>query len=343
MSEVYVVSRERAGLELDEFLCLLFPEWNKGFLRRQVHAGTVLVDGAQTLPSHRLRADQVLMVDIDVTDTPAAPIAPGVPLEILEETDDWMVVAKPAGLAVEPERWARDAASLSGALLQVARQRGGEDGGIDERMRLVHRIDKETSGAVLVAKNVEAERALRRAFEEGRVEKTYFALVEGEHPLADGEAEVIDLPVGPDGRRSGRMMVRPAKDKKKGAGGGKPSRTRVRVERRFRGYTLLRCEPLTGRTHQIRVHLSHAGFPLAVDKFYGRRDSLLLSALKPGYRSKPGRAERALMDRLTLHAAEIGVPDLSEAGGDPQRVSAPFPKDFAQALKQLEKHRSMSS
>ncbi len=343
MSEVHVVSRDRAGLELDEYLCLLFPEWNKGFLRRQVRDGRVLVDGAPALPSKRLRADQVLLVDIDRDGVPQAPVAPGLELAILHETDDWMVVAKPAGLAVEPERWAREAATLSGALLSVSLDRASDpERGVDERYRLVHRIDKDTSGAVLVAKHLEAERGLRVAFEQGRVEKSYLALVEGEYPLADGEEDLIDLPIGPDGRRSGRMAVSAdasGKRRKRTDDGGKPSRTRVSVERRFRGYTLLRCEPLTGRTHQIRVHLSHVGFPLAVDRLYGRNDELLLSRLKHRYKTKRGQPERPLMGRLTLHAERLGVPDLGQ-GGDPVRVTCPLPKDFQQTLRQLERHRS---
>ncbi len=335
MSEVFVVPSDRAGLELDEFLCLQFPSWTKGFLRGQVRDGKVLVDGQIARPSQRLRIDQVLMVDIEEESAPLAPVAPEAELTILHEADDWMVIDKPAGLAVEPERWARDDACLAGALLQVARERAGiedpdEVGPVAERFRLVHRLDKETSGVLIVAKNIEAERHLRRCFEDGRIEKVYFALVEGEHPLADGESEVIDLPIGPDHRRTGKMMVRTNE--------GKPSRTRISVGERFRGYTLLRCEPLTGRTHQIRVHLAHTGFPLAVDRLYGRRDAFLLSAIKNGYKAKKGRPERPLMDRLTLHARMVGVP--LSASDEIVRVAAELPRDMQNVLKQLEKHRA---
>jgi 23S rRNA pseudouridine1911/1915/1917 synthase len=335
VNEVFVVVEDRAGLELDEYLCLQFPDWNKGFLRQQVRRGRVLVDGMPARPSQRLRTDQVLMVDIDEESAPAAPVAPEAELTILHEEEAWMVVEKPAGLAVEPERWARDAPCRSGALLQVARSRADDagdpvgEGRVEERFRLVHRLDKETSGAVIVAKTLEAERELRRAFEAGRVQKEYLALVEGEVSLADGESTVHDHPIGADDRRSGRMRVR--RD-------GKPSRTRVRVERRFRGYTLLRCEPLTGRTHQIRVHLAHVGHPLAVDRLYGRRDGLMLSSIKPDYRPKRGRPERPLIGRLTLHAEAVGVPG-GESGS--VRVEAPLPKDFQTTLKQLQKNRGL--
>lgn len=353
MSDTFVVPPVRAGMELDEFLCLQYPDFNKGFVRTQIRDGRVLLDGVQALPSKRLRTDQVLFVSFDDLEPPRPPVAPEVEIPVLHETDDWLVVDKPSNLAVEPERWAREKASLSGALLQMVRDRTaragaeagsavGDGGEIPYRLRLVHRIDKDTSGAVLVAKNIETERFLRIAFEEGRVRKRYLALVEGEHPLADGEVELIDLPLGPDERKSGRVMVR-ERD-------GKPSKTRVAVERRFHGYTLLACEPLTGRTHQIRVHLAQTGFPLAVDPVYGRRDAFYLSSIKPGYKQKAGRKERPLIERLSLHAARIGVPalglatDLGQAAGADGAdvvtwVDAPLPKDFSNALKQLDKLR----
>jgi 23S rRNA pseudouridine1911/1915/1917 synthase len=335
MSETIVVPRERAGLELDEFLCLHFPEFTKGFLRTAVREGLVLLDGMRTQPSTRLRADQVLIVDLDEAEAPPAPVAPEAEIPILFEDEDLVVVNKPSGLAVEPERWARSAASLAGALLALARARSGteegEPGPLDLRMRAVHRLDKDTSGVLVIAKHIEAERALRGAFEHERVRKTYFALVEGEHPLADGAEMEIDLAIGPDERRSGRVVI--------DVQGGKPARTVVTVLQRFRGYTWLACRPLTGRTHQIRVHLAAIGFPLAVDPLYGRRTDLKLSNLKAGYRAKRGRPERPLLARLALHAAAIEVP----SPRDPERtirVEAPLPRDLEQLLKQLAKVRA---
>lgn len=340
MSEHLVVPADRAGLELDEFLCLAFPGVNKGFVRTQIRSGRVLVDGSRANPSQRLRTDQVLSLDFEDEEFPEAPVAPAFEVPILHEDDDVLVMDKPPGLAVEPERWHRDLASLSGALLRIASERAPAAGaeapaeGDEEttptlpfRPRLVHRIDKDTTGCVLVAKHLEVERTLREAFDAGTIRKRYLALVEGEHPVADDDEEIIDLPIAADARRSGRMRV---------ADDGKPSRTRVRVESRFHGYTLLACEPMTGRTHQIRVHLAAAGFPLAVDSLYGRRDQLRLSAIKAGYRPKPGRVERPLIDRLTLHAASIEFPT---AAGSTTTVESPLPKDFERVLKQLAKVR----
>jgi 23S rRNA pseudouridine1911/1915/1917 synthase len=327
-------------MELDEFLCLSFPLLNKGFLRRQVREGRITVDGNPAQPSQRLRMDQVLVIDFDEDEeTPEVPVAPRVEIDVLYEDDDVLAVDKPAQLASEPERWARGNATLAGALLELALSRSHLDpddpseptNGLEFRPRLLHRLDKDTTGVVLVAKNIEAERALRLAFDGGLVRKTYLALVEGEYPLAADDAEIVDLPIGPDERKSGRMRVDRA--------GGKPSRTRISIAQRFRGYTLLACEPLTGRTHQIRVHLREIGFPLAVDPYYGRRKSLSLSEFKDNYRKKRGAVESPLIERLTLHALAIEFPSPTVRPGSRIRVESPIPRDLARVLKQMSKAR----
>ena len=119
---------------------------------------------------------------------------------------------------------------------------------------------------------------------------------------------------------------------------GKHAETWIRVEQPFRGFTLLRCRPRTGRTHQIRVHLAQLGFPLAVDPLYGRRTALTLSEIKAGYRPKPGRTEAPLIQRLTLHAHRLAFPT---SRGQFVAVEAPLPRDLARVLKQLEKVRGL--
>ncbi len=340
MNDHLVVPDERTGLELDEFLCLSFPLLNKGFLRREIRGARVLVDGQPAEPAQRLRRDQVVSVafEIDEEHPPRPPVAPDATIPVLYEDEAVLVVDKPAGLAVEPERWKREAACLSGALLQLAFDRSGgrdeegrpEQGALQFRPRLVHRIDKDTTGLVLVAKTLEAERVLRSAFEAGEIHKSYLALVEGELDVGAEGQRLIDLPIAPDARRTGRMHVQE---------GGKESRTRIEVERRFRGFTLVRCSPLTGRTHQIRVHLAAEGFPLAVDSLYGRRhQGLFLSEIKRGYRPKKGAVEQPLIGRLTLHAAALSFP--SPDSNASVQVESPLPADFARVLKQLSKVRA---
>jgi len=330
MSYHLVVPGEQAGMELDEFLCRSFPLYSKRFLRRLVRNGGVLVDGARVQPSQRLHRDDVVSVEIDEDQAePAPPPAPTGELTVLYEDEDILAVDKPADLAVEPDRWDATRPSLVGALHALAGNVAEGDLAGHFRPRLVHRLDKDTSGAVLVAKTIEAERALRRAFDEGEVRKVYLALVEGEHPLPDGAEERLELPLASDRRRGGLVIVSEA---------GKPARTLVAVEQRFRGYTLLRCQPLTGRTHQLRVHLAAVGFPLVVDPLYGRRRSFSLSEFKLDYRPKPGRVETPLIERLTLHALRLEFPALGDAGRS-VAVEAPLPRDFQRVLKQLSKVR----
>jgi RluA family pseudouridine synthase len=325
-------------MELDEFLCLSFPLLSKGFLRRQVRDGKILIDGQRTVPSQRLRLSQVILIDFDEDEaTPEPPVAPAYEVPVLYEDEHVLAVDKPADLAAEPERWARGNASLSGAVLSLALERAEIDvegplqpmHGLEFRPRLLHRLDKDTTGVVLVAKTIEAERTLRPAFEDGSIKKSYLALVEGEYPLKDGESEVIDLPIGPDEKKSGRMRIDSV--------AGKPSRTRVSVEQRFGGYTLMRCEPLTGRTHQIRVHMREVGFPLVVDPVYGRHKSLSLSEFKTDYKKKRGHVETPLINRLTLHAQRITFPRVGT--GEPVTVESPIPPDLGRVLKQMTKVR----
>ncbi|MDE0896356.1 MAG: RluA family pseudouridine synthase, partial [Planctomycetota bacterium] len=355
--EVMVVEAERSGMELDELLCLERPTLNKGFFRRNIRDGVITVDGAQILPNHRVSEGEVILLNFD-DDTlfPRSLTAPGLKLDVVFENDDVLIANKPAGVASEPERWSPELGSVAGALLAYALghepSADDDEDSLEWRPRLLHRLDKDTSGVIAAAKNLDAERILRAAFEGAAktgahdIRKTYLALIEGEWPYAD--EIVLDGAIGPEEtlgkrerrrlgiltkakKRAYRMAVLP--DEKKEA---KPARTRVTIEQRFRGFTLVRCMPETGRTHQIRVHLAHEGFPLAVDTLYGRRDDLKLSDIKARYRSKPGRPERSLIGRLTLHALEIDLPDPSDEG---KRlvVQVPLPTDFQRITRQLAK------
>lgn len=327
------VPDERVGMELDEFLCLQFPLLNKGFVRGLVREGKVLIDGQAVNPGKHVKYGEVLFVDFDEEEAEAnTPVAPSQPLVVLYEDDHVLAIEKPAGIAAEPERWERDAASVAGGLLQLSLDRSEGEAGLEFRPRLLHRIDKDTSGVLLAAKAIESERFLRDAFArgDGTIQKTYLAIVEGEYPLEEGESDLIDLPIGPNNRRTGLMMI----DDR-----GKAARTEVRVRERFRGFNLLECRPLTGRTHQLRVHLSATGFPLVVDPLYGRRSELKLSDFKLNYREKRGYKERPLLSRLSLHAEAIEFPCDPAAPDQRQRVEAAVPKDLTRVLKQLAKVR----
>ncbi len=330
MVTYHPVPEERVGLEFDEFLCLLYPGVSKGFMRRAIREGNIEIVGKEPRETRRLRMQDVIAVHLEESEFPKR-VKGGIgKLQVLFEDDNVMVINKPAGIAVEPERWDKNAPCITGMLLDWAEAQAGE-GAEPVRPRLVHRIDKDTSGALLVAKNLETERELRKGFEAKTIDKHYLALVEGEFPAQDGERIAIEHAIAHEPKKEGRMRVVETK--------GRASHTDVWTEQRFRGYTLVGCAPRTGRTHQIRVHLAYEGFPLAVDTFYGRRDALMLSDIKAKYRPKSGAPERPLMPRLTLHAFKISWPRPGGGGEIMDSVEAPLPKDFQRTLKQLAKVR----
>jgi 23S rRNA pseudouridine955/2504/2580 synthase/23S rRNA pseudouridine1911/1915/1917 synthase len=247
------------------------------------------------------------------------------PLEILAETTDWVAVAKPAGLATIPGR-----AETDSVIERLGRQLAlPSTGTADPRIRVVHRLDKETSGVLLFAKNAETQRHLSHQFQNNAVEKQYLALVVGRPQQSEGE---VDAPLARHPTDPTRMSVV--------RHGGRPARTAWRVEQQFRGFALLRVFPKTGKTHQIRVHLKHVGLPLAIDPLYNRprpgtSGALMLSSFKRGYRPTRGEGERPLMDRLTLHAETL---TFTGPDGTGVTLESPPPKDLRAALNQLARH-----
>jgi len=223
-----------------------------------------------------------------------------------------LVIDKPAGVLSVPGR---------GGQPSIAELMRGHEGLPEtEPFHTVHRLDQDASGVIIFARTLEAQRILTKAFGDRRVEKVYLVLVQG-YVMSDGE---IDLPLRTDDEGTRAAVAK--RD-------GKASVTRYGISERFPGHTLLECRPLTGRLHQIRVHLAAVGHPLAVDPIYGGSSALYLSTFKSGY--KPSRIgdERPLIDRLTLHAAKITLdhPD----GTGPVTFESPLPKDFRATLTQL--------
>ena len=244
-------------------------------------------------------------------------------LVVLFEDDRLIAVAKPAHLASIPGRGASDS-----VLQMLSRQTGLACTGTgDPRLRVVHRLDRETSGTLLLAKDVSAQRHLCEQFQNNLVQKEYLALVFGKPQEDEGE---IDAPIAPHPASRDRMTVTKH---------GRAAVTAWKVERRMRRFALLRCYPKTGRTHQIRVHLKFAGLPLAIDPLYnpgppGGRIGIFLSDYKRDYRPTAGEEERPLIARLTLHAEKLGFvhPD-----GRAVTIESPLPKDFRAVIAQLSK------
>jgi tRNA pseudouridine32 synthase/23S rRNA pseudouridine746 synthase/23S rRNA pseudouridine955/2504/2580 synthase len=224
-------------------------------------------------------------------------------LRVLHEGAGLLVVAKPAGVLVIPGR-GEGGSSLRE---QLEEQLG-------RKVFVVHRLDRDTSGVLVFALDAERHRVLSQAFESGQVKKRYRALVEGRVEAP----QLVDAALTPG--RKGRMRVaRPGEQ-------GKPSRTRVRPVETFARASLVEAEPLTGRTHQIRVHLLHMGHPLLVDHQYGRVEPLTGKELG-------GDGDAVVLARTPLHAARLEWPSLP--GVEARAFEAPLPEDMAQALELL--------
>lgn len=246
-------------------------------------------------------------------------------LEILHDDPHWVAVNKPAGLATIPGR-----AESTSLIEELARQLNLPwTGPADPRLRIVHRLDKETTGVLLLAKDLSTQRHFSHQFQNNLVKKEYLALVHGRPVESQG---LIDAAIAPDARGSGRMTLHRH---------GKPARTAWKLEETFRSHSLIRCFPQTGKTHQIRLHMRLLGCPLAIDPLYtptpaGQPTGLFLSAIKRRYRPSNKDSERPLIDRLTLHAQQLTFTDPQ---GFETPILAPLPKDFRAALNQLRHHR----
>ena len=235
--------------------------------------------------------------------------------EILYQDEALVVAAKPSGVLSIPDRFDHGKLNMHDALAAHF-----------SRVWTVHRLDKETSGAIVFALDEEAHRSLSLQFERRTVEKTYLALVEGV-PLPD--AGEIDQPIGPHPGKPGQMTILRK---------GKYAFTRYKVQETFRGYALVEASILTGRTHQVRVHLTHTGHPLVADPLYGRSEALFLSQIKSkGFHIGKLQEETPLLHRTALHAWRIAFDH--PRSGERISVEAPLPKDLKAALNQLRKWR----
>jgi RluA family pseudouridine synthase len=233
-------------------------------------------------------------------------------VEILYEDDALLALNKPVGLLVTPDRWNKQREHLV-ALLAIARP--------GQYLANAHRLDFNTGGVLLFAKTKPALVHLVRQFNDRTTRKKYVALVHGMP-----EKLTIELPLAPHPKRPGLMRV--AQD-------GKPAATRVQITERYRRHTLLEVELLTGRQHQIRVHLRAIGCPLVGDADYGGAP-LLLSQLKRDYKTKDGEVERPLLARPALHAEELTL--AHPVTGESLTVRADWPHDFEVAVKYLRRY-----
>lgn len=308
----FTVPPDGAGTRLDRFLQARARDLSRTRLQALIAAGRVTVGGRVRKASHRLRAGDAVAVEVP----PPAPldlVPEAIPLDIVYEDDAVLVVNKPAGLVVHP-----GAGHATGTLVHALLAHCGPAlsgvGGV-RRPGIVHRLDRGTSGLLAVAKSDRAHLGLARQLKARSVERRYLALVYGAVPRAEG---IVEAAIGRHPRDRLRMAVRPP-------GAGRAALTRYRVLERFDApvpLTFLAVELGTGRTHQIRVHLAHLGFPIVGDRVYRRRGG-------PG--GPPEFLARVLaLGDLALHAAVLGF--THPETGARLTFEAPLPPAFAELL-----------
>ena len=315
-----VAPADAAGQRLDQFLVAQLPDLSRARIQQLLREGNALVNGAPAKPSLKLRGGE----QITVTAGPPPPlraIAEDIPLDIVYEDADLAVVNKPAGMMVHAGAGATDDERNRGTLVNALLHRFGKLSEVGGELRpgIVHRLDKETSGLIVVAKNDVAHRKLAHQFSKREIRKRYIALVHG-WPAKD--RGTINLPISRDQVRRTRMTTR--------GSGGRSAIThfevRERIDSPYGKFALLDVRIETGRTHQIRVHMASLGHAIVGDALYGAPREL---KSKPGSRSAPVLS----LGRNFLHAAALEFHQ--PRTGEPLALEAPLPEELAEFLEQL--------
>lgn len=276
-SQPIEITLDAPGERLDRALSDALPDLSRMQWQRLIKEGAVLVDGRSTKASQKLAGgERVTAVLPEVVESGL--IAEEIPLDIRYEDDDIFLINKPAGMVVHPSV-GNETGTLVNAILHYCPDMEGVDS--SQRPGIVHRLDKYTSGLIVVAKNEQALQTMQQQFKERTIHKKYVALVEGQ---IQPPAALIDAPIGRDPRQRKKMAV----IGEHVSATAREAQTRYETAVTYDNFTLVHCYPLTGRTHQIRVHLAYVGYPIVSDHIYGRRK-----------RSFPQ------LKRHFLHAAEL--------------------------------------
>lgn len=307
---------------LDKFLVASFPGFSRSVIQDVIEAGGVTINARLAKASVKVRAgDQIRITLPDPTHD--IPVAEEIPLEILYEDEYLALINKPFDMVVHPAK-----GHWSGTLVNALQFHFSHLSEINGEYRagIVHRLDRDTSGVILIAKEEQTHRHLSMQFEERKIFKEYVAITTG---VVDRDSDYIERRISHHPRDRIKMTVTDDEDL------GKDACTYYEVIERFRGYTHCRCHPRTGRTHQIRVHLASIGCPVLADKIYSGRDQLRLADLVPGLDPE---GDVILMPRQALHAQRLRFthPRTMQVIA----VEAPLPPEFVATLAALRRYRA---
>jgi 23S rRNA pseudouridine1911/1915/1917 synthase len=314
------------GKRIDSYLASRYSDYSRRVIQKVIDADAVLVNGRPVKASYRVRTGDLVNVRLpELPDTTPEP--ENIPIEVLYEDEALVVVNKPAGMVTHPAKgnWRGTMVNALQFHLDTLSTLGGEN-----RPGIVHRLDRDTTGLLVVVKNDVAHRKLALRFELREVQKEYLALVSG---VPQRHSDYIEKPIGFHPTCREKMAIRQAVD------GGKPAVTFYEVAERFRGFSLVRCKPQTGRTHQIRIHLAHIGHPILADKLYSGRDKIVLADLLGHGRGNPPtnvQPDLTLIDRQALHAHRLRFEH--PLTGCELDLTAPLPEDIHRTLEALRMH-----
>ncbi len=311
------VRKSLSGKRLDKYLHGRLGRFSRTALQRLIKEGNVHVDGRVVKPSYEIHGGEIIEALVR-PEQPQEIQGEDIPLDIIWEDEHLIALNKQAGIVVHPARGI-GSGTLVNALVHYSESLSA--GSAKFRPGIVHRLDQDTTGVMLVAKNDEAHWRVARQFELRTVKKTYVAVAQRAMELL---ADVIDLPLGMHPVFRDRCAVRTVS--------GKPARTFYEVLEKFRGYSLLALKPHTGRTHQLRVHLSYLKHPLVGDRIYG--GSLVSLADLSGDRSLPSGP---IIDRQALHAWKIEF--CHPISGENMQLEAPWPADLNEMVEALRRYR----
>lgn len=321
--QILIVAEEEDQERLDAFLVRHFPKFSRVKLQRAIASQNVLLENKKAKSSVRIKTGQEVRF-LPPEPEPEGSIPEDIPLEILFEDDYLVAINKPPFMVVHPAKghWS---GTMTAALAFHFKQLSSVGG--PTRPGIVHRLDRDTSGVILVAKTDQAHVALSSQFEKRTVEKEYFTIVS---PAPDHDRDVVDKPIGQHPYQREKKAIRAEHSSSRAAS------TFYEVIERFKGFATVRVKPKTGRTHQIRVHMAHIGTGVLCDKLYSGRARLTLGDL-----TRKKSDDQLLLDRQALHALRIKF--AHPHTGEQVEIEAPLPDDIQATIAAIREHRGLDA